>query len=58
MHKFVCRGTIEERIDEMITGKRQLSTEVLSGTAESSLTELSNDELLSMVSLDIRTVSR
>ena len=58
VHKFVCRGTIEERIDEMIAGKRQLSTELLSGAAESSLTELSNDELLSMVSLDIRTVSK
>jgi SNF2 family DNA or RNA helicase len=58
VHKFVCRGTIEERIDEMIAGKRHLSTEVLSGAAEASLTELSNNELLSMVSLDIRTVSK
>ena len=57
VHKFVCRGTIEERIDEMIAEKRQLSAEVLSGAAEASLTELSNDELLAMVSLDIHTLS-
>ncbi len=53
VHKFVCRGTVEERIDEMIASKRKLSDEVLSGGAESALTEMSNDELISMVSLDL-----
>ncbi len=53
VHKFVCRGTIEERIDELIAGKQKLSDEVLSGGAESSLTEMSNEELISMVSLDL-----
>jgi len=53
VHKFVCRGTVEERIDELIASKQKLSDELLSGGAESSLTELSNEELLSMVSLDL-----
>ena len=53
VHKFVCRGTVEERIDELIAGKQKLSDEVLSGGAESSLTEMSNEELISMVSLDL-----
>ena len=53
VHKFVCRGTLEERIDAMIEGKRQLSDEVLSSSAESSLTEMSDDELISLVSLDL-----
>ena len=53
VHKFVCRGTVEERIDELIAGKQQLSDEVLEGGAGSSLTEMSNDELISMVSLDL-----
>ena len=53
VHKFVCRGTVEERIDELITGKQKLSDEVLSGGAESALTEMSNEELISMVSLDL-----
>jgi non-specific serine/threonine protein kinase len=53
VHKFVCRGTLEERIDELIAGKRKLSDEVLSASAESSLTEMSNEELISMVSIDL-----
>ncbi len=53
VHKFICRGTVEERIDEMIASKQALSNEILSGGAESALTELSNEELISMVSLDL-----
>lgn len=53
VHKFICRGTIEERIDELIASKQKLSDEVLSGGAGSSLTEMSDDELMSMVSLDL-----
>jgi non-specific serine/threonine protein kinase len=53
VHKFICRGTVEERIDELIAGKQKLSDEILSGGAESALTEMSNEELISMVSLDL-----
>ena len=34
VHKFVCRGTIEERIDVLIDEKRQLASELLEGGAE------------------------
>jgi non-specific serine/threonine protein kinase len=54
VHKFVCTGTIEERIDELIAGKQQISDALLSGGVESRLTEMSNDELLSFVSLDLQ----
>ena len=53
VHKFVCRGTVEERIDALIRSKQKLSDEILSGGAESALTEMSNEELISMVSLDL-----
>jgi SNF2 family DNA or RNA helicase len=53
VHKFVCRGTVEERVDELIAGKQKLSDEVFDGGAESSLTEMSNEELMAMVSLDL-----
>ena len=53
VHKFICRGTVEERIDELIGGKQKLSDEILSGGAESALTEMSNEKLISMVSLDL-----
>jgi len=55
VHKFVCRGTIEERIDALISSKQSLSDQVLSGGAEAKLTELSNDDLLAMVKLDIHS---
>ena len=56
VHKFVCRGTIEERIDALIAGKKQLAESVLGGDtgAESMLTEMSNDELLRFVALDLK----
>ena len=53
VHKFVCRGTVEERIDDLIADKQKLSDEVLSGGGDSALTEMSNEELISMVSLDL-----
>ena len=53
VHKFICRGTVEERIDALIAGKQKLSDDVLSGGTESALTEMGNEELISMVSLDL-----
>ncbi len=53
VHKFVCRGTVEEKIDELIESKRQLSRDVLEGGADMMLTELKDDELLQLVALDI-----
>jgi hypothetical protein len=53
VHKFVCRGTVEEKIDQLIESKRQLSEELLEGGADLLLTELKDDELLKLVALDI-----
>ena len=53
MHKFVCRGTVEEKIDQLIESKRQLSQELLEGGADFHLTELKDEELLKLVALDI-----
>jgi superfamily II DNA or RNA helicase len=53
VHKFVCRGTIEERIDQLIESKQQLVKDVLEGGAELLLTEMSDAELLNLVKLDI-----
>jgi len=53
VHKFVCRGTIEERIDQLIESKQSLSRELLDGGGETLLTEMSNDELLRFVALDL-----
>jgi len=55
VHKFVCRGTVEEQIDRLIESKRQLSHELLEGGADLLLTEMKDDELLKLVALDINT---
>jgi non-specific serine/threonine protein kinase len=52
VHKFVCRGTVEERIDEMIAEKSALARDVVEG-AERLLTEMKDDELLNFVALDV-----
>jgi superfamily II DNA or RNA helicase len=53
VHKFICRGTIEEKIDALISSKKSLADEVINQGGETVLTELSDSELLKMVSLDI-----
>ena len=53
VHKFVCRGTLEERIDDMIRSKRELSRELFGNEGEISLTEMSNEQLMQFISLDL-----
>ncbi|HUY92881.1 MAG TPA: DEAD/DEAH box helicase [Pirellulales bacterium] len=53
VHKFVCRGTLEERIDRTIQDKQQLADEILNQGGETKLTELSDKELLDFVALDL-----
>jgi len=50
VHKLVTTGTVEERIDELITAKRDLAERVV-GTGEDWLTELSTRELRDLVAL-------
>lgn len=50
VHRMITRGTIEEKIAELLTRKRALADAVLSN-GEAALTELSNDELRDFVTL-------
>ncbi len=50
VHKFLCVGTLEERIDEMIENKKEVADGVV-GTGEGWLTELSTDELKDLFAL-------
>jgi non-specific serine/threonine protein kinase len=58
VHKFVCRGTVEEKIDTLIEEKKSLSDNLLAGPAEINLTEMKDSELLQMVSLDLAATMR
>ncbi|HEY4392311.1 MAG TPA: DEAD/DEAH box helicase [Paenibacillus sp.] len=50
VHKLICQGTLEERIDELIERKRALSEQVV-GSGEHWLTEMSNEELQNLIAL-------
>ena len=58
VHKFICRGTVEGKIDSLIESKRALSDELLAAGGEINLTELTNDDLLRLVALDLNTATR
>jgi len=53
VHKFICRGTVEEKIDALIEEKTSLADDILKAGAESMLTEMNDKELLEVVALDI-----
>jgi len=44
VHKFVCAGTLEERIDDMIERKSSIAEDIV-GTGENWITELGDEEL-------------
>ncbi len=50
VHKFIVRGTLEERIDQMIEQKTELATNII-GSGERWLTELSTDQLRDILTL-------
>jgi SNF2 family DNA or RNA helicase len=51
VHKFVCTGTLEEKIHDMIESKKQLAEQVV-GTGEDWLTELDTNQLRNLLLLD------
>ncbi|MNC80677.1 hypothetical protein D3C75_1335620 [compost metagenome] len=50
VHKFISLGTLEEKIDEMLESKQQLSDDVIA-SSESWITELSTDALKDLFTL-------
>ncbi|CAM3103241.1 DEAD/DEAH box helicase [Paenibacillus sediminis] len=56
VHKLICQGTLEERIDELIESKKAMSEQVVS-SGEQWLTEMSNEELRGLIALQARDLS-
>ncbi len=52
VHKFITRGTLEERIDKMLEEKTRLAEEVVAQTGEKWITEMTDDRLLDLFKLD------
>jgi superfamily II DNA or RNA helicase len=60
VHKFACRGTVEEKINALIEEKKALATELLGGgengdAGAALLTEMADAELLQFVALDFKS---
>ncbi|QTA84674.1 Helicase, Snf2 family [Desulfonema magnum] len=53
VHKFLTRGTVEEKIDMMLEEKSKLSDEVIASTGEAWITEMENDELMDLFKLTL-----
>ncbi len=55
VHKYLCAGTLEEKIDDMIERKKEVAEQVV-GTGEGWLTELSNAQLKELFTLRAEAV--
>jgi non-specific serine/threonine protein kinase len=55
VHKLVCRGTVEERIDSLIEQKKGLAADLLEAGGETLVTEMSDEAVVRIVSLDLRS---
>ena len=53
VHKFITKGTLEEKIDQLIADKQDTADQILTAGAEKTLTEMNNDELLDFIRLDL-----
>lgn len=56
VHKLVCSGTLEERIDDMLSEKQELAEQIV-GSGENWITELSDDELRTLFRLSADLVT-
>ncbi|RYE91195.1 MAG: DEAD/DEAH box helicase, partial [Myxococcales bacterium] len=57
VHRLMCRGTLDERIDTLLRTKRAVVSDLLEGPAGTMLTELPDEELLRLVALDLSAVA-
>jgi non-specific serine/threonine protein kinase len=58
VHKFICRGTVEDKIDQLIESKAQLAGDLLGGGSEIVLTEMKDEDLLQLVALDLSAATK
>ncbi|MBV6501716.1 MAG: RNA polymerase-associated protein RapA [Prosthecobacter sp.] len=59
VHKFICQGTLEQRIDALIDDKLALARDLVgeASGAEQTIAGMGDDELLDLVRLDMRALA-
>jgi SNF2 family DNA or RNA helicase len=58
VHPFICRGTVEDKINALLEDKRALAEDLLEGGGEALLTEMKDAELLNFVALDLNAATQ
>jgi superfamily II DNA or RNA helicase len=53
VHKFICRGTVEEKIDALIEDKKKLAGDIVPESAENWISELSNAQVRDLFRLTL-----
>lgn len=53
VHKFITKGTLEEKIDAMLQEKANLSNEIIQSSNEAWITEMNNKELMNLFTLSL-----
>ncbi|MCK4620035.1 MAG: SWF/SNF helicase family protein, partial [Desulfobacterales bacterium] len=53
VHKFLTKGTVEERIDMMLEEKSRLSQNIIAGTSGGWITEMKDNELIDLFRLTL-----
>jgi len=53
VHKFVTKGTVEEKIDAMLTEKTELSRQIIPEAGEAWITEMDDKELVRLFTLSL-----
>jgi len=53
VHKFLTKGTVEEKIDMMLEEKTRLAEDIISGAGEAWITEMRDDELIKLFRLTL-----
>jgi non-specific serine/threonine protein kinase len=53
VHKFICSGTIEEKIDSLIEDKKALANEIVPSSAENWITELDDRQVKDLFRLTL-----
>jgi len=53
VHKFIARGTLEEKIDAMLQEKANVSSEIIQSSSEAWITEMNNDKLMNLFTLSL-----
>ena len=52
VHKFITKGTLEEKIDQMLESKLKFFNDLIGKGQQKWLTEMTNEEMIDLISIN------